>query len=103
MTLEIPPGMTAIGDSVFAGCRSLEEIAIPAGVTWIGSAGFRGCSIGRLSMPSRLSNFGGERPDAFEGVTKLSLVEPFGSVLDPSIEAILDGCLAPGARVISLD
>ena len=43
-SVEIPAGVTSIGDSAFDGCSGLSSVEIPASVTSIGRYAFYGCS-----------------------------------------------------------
>jgi len=45
-SIQLPSGLTKIGDYAFYGCKNLEEITIPAAVSSIGKRVFSGC--GRL-------------------------------------------------------
>ena len=48
----IPSSVTSIGDSAFAGCSSLSNIAIPSSVASIGDSAFEGCSsLEYISLP----------------------------------------------------
>ena len=55
----IPSSVTSIGDSAFAGCRSLSEIVIPSSVTSIGKCAFAGCrSLSEIVIPSSVTSIG---------------------------------------------
>ncbi|MBR6111695.1 MAG: leucine-rich repeat domain-containing protein [Paludibacteraceae bacterium] len=41
--IEIPSGVTSIGDGAFSGCDGLTHIEIPSGVTSIGDNAFMWC------------------------------------------------------------
>ena len=43
-TVNIPYGVTCIGDEAFAGCTSLTSVTIPDSVTCIGDSAFEGCT-----------------------------------------------------------
>ena len=43
-SIELPDGVTNIGNKVFSGCSSLTSIELPDGVTSIGNQAFSGCS-----------------------------------------------------------
>ena len=50
--LNIPDGVTSIGDSAFAGCTGLTSVTIGKGVTCIGASVFNGCcSLERMIIP----------------------------------------------------
>ena len=51
----IPSSVTSIGDSAFAGCSSLSNIAIPSSVNSIGDWAFSGCSsLEYISLPKNV-------------------------------------------------
>jgi hypothetical protein len=69
--IEIPDGVTNLGQSSFKGCAALEEFAIPAGVTQIPFGLFWGCSgLTRVTMPDGITEIGNY---AFAGCGKLTL------------------------------
>ena len=61
----IPNGVTSIGHNAFYGCTSLSGINIPDGVMTIGDWAFKDCcSLMGISIPSSVTRIGG---DAFSG------------------------------------
>lgn len=57
--VEIPSGITYIGNMAFYGCVELTEIEIPSGVTDIGRSAFAGCfSLKSVEIPSGVTNIG---------------------------------------------
>ncbi len=71
--IEIPEGVTSIGDNVFNGCASLKEIKIPEGVTSIGSSAFSGCeSLTEVKIPSGVTNIANS---LFHGCVSLAEIE----------------------------
>lgn len=44
LNVQIPSGVTTIGNEAFRGCTGLTSIEIPSGVTTISSSAFRGCT-----------------------------------------------------------
>ncbi len=64
-SVSIPNGVTSIGHNAFYGCTSLREINIPDGVITIGDWAFKDCSsLMGISIPSSVTRIGG---DAFSG------------------------------------
>ena len=58
-SIEIPDGMTSIGDYAFRGCSSLTSIEIPDGVASIGSYAFRDCSsLTSIEIPDSVTAIG---------------------------------------------
>ncbi len=75
--VEIPSGVTRIGESVFSGWENLREISIPEGVTFIDTWAFSGCSsLMSISIPSSLKSV---MPAAFFGCSSLKNVYYAGS------------------------
>ncbi len=54
----IPQGVLAIGDSAFATCRSLNNVAIPDSVTSMGDLAFEYCSLTSVTIPNSVTNIG---------------------------------------------
>ncbi|MDE6023950.1 MAG: leucine-rich repeat domain-containing protein [Lachnospiraceae bacterium] len=56
-SIEIPLGITSIGDSAFSGCSSLINIEIPSSVTNIAFTAFQGCSgLTTIEIPSGVTS-----------------------------------------------
>ena len=70
--LNIPEGVTRIGDNAFSGCSSLTSITIPEGVTSIGYYAFRGCSsLTDIDIPESVTSI---RDDAFYNCSRLTSI-----------------------------
>lgn len=77
--VEIPLGVTHIGNKAFDHCRSLKSIIIPVGVTGIGDYAFRECnSLTSVVIPSSLTYIGS---DAFGDCPSLARIS-----VDPANE-----------------
>lgn len=73
LTVDLPEGLSNIGDFAFSGCTKLKSIDIPNGVRSIGRAAFSNCkSLTSVVIPSNIYNIGDE---AFSDCTSLSSVE----------------------------
>ena len=71
--IDIPDGVTSIGNWAFAGCSSLSSITIPANVTWIGIRAFAGCSsFSSITIPNSVESIG---KGAFGGCSSLHSVD----------------------------
>ena len=57
--IELPYGITGIGDYAFCGCTSLQSVVLPDGVTYIGDYAFRGCtSLQSVVIPDSVTEIG---------------------------------------------
>ena len=71
-SIEIPNSVTSIGHSVFYNCGSLTSIEIPAGVTSIGNSAFEGCSsLTSIEIPASVISIGGS---AFDYCSNLNTI-----------------------------
>ena len=70
--VEIPSGITSIGEYAFDGCTSLTSVNIPDSITSIGMRAFSGCSrLTSVNIPDSVTSIGG---GAFDGCTNLTSV-----------------------------
>jgi hypothetical protein len=70
-SIELPAGLTSLGERTFYGCSSLTSIELPAGLTSLGDDAFQGCS----SMMSI------ELPASFDDSTLRSAGVPPSAIL----------------------
>ena len=71
-SLNLPAGITEIGDGAFRGCSGLTSLNLPAGITEIGGYAFQGCSgLTSLNLPAGITKIGEE---AFWGCSGLKEV-----------------------------
>jgi len=60
-TIDIPDGVTSIGNDTFSRCSSLTTIDIPASVTSIGNRTFQYCfSLATIDIPANVTSIGNE-------------------------------------------
>lgn len=58
-SIDIPSGVTKIGDYTFYGCTHLSSVVIPSGITSIGNSAFRSCSsLTGITIPSGVTSIG---------------------------------------------
>ena len=70
--VEIPAGVTTIGDHAFATCSGLTEVSIPESVTTIGAGAFSGCTgLTSIALPLGITAIS---DGAFNGCTGLTSV-----------------------------
>lgn len=75
-SVHIPQGITAIGSSVFAGCKALREVVLPDGLSSIGDNAFQNCkALTNISIPDSVSYLGS---GVFSGSNIQSIVLPGG-------------------------
>lgn len=88
-SINVPTGVSSIGNYVFYGCTSLQSVVLPEGVISIGSNAFQNChQLEEIQMPSSISYIG---DCAFDGCSSLTSV-----TLNEGIETIgeyaFNGC-----------
>ncbi len=72
-SIEIPSGVTSIGIAAFQNCSGLTSIEIPSGVTSIGSQAFYRCSsLTSINIPSGVTSIGSQ---AFSNCSSLTSIE----------------------------
>ena len=55
--LDVPSGVTEIGNYAFAGCEGLEELILPETLVTVGERAFDGCvNLNKLSIPSSINS-----------------------------------------------
>ena len=75
--INLPSGITSIGESAFSNCSSLTYIVLPNDVNYIGSFAFKDCSgLTYISLPAKLKEMGN---CPFEGCTNLEYAEFLGT------------------------
>ena len=73
-SLNLPAGITEIGEDAFMGCRGLTSLNLPAGITKIGEEAFRGCSgLTSLNLPASITEIGYSVFSNCSGLTSLTL------------------------------
>lgn len=54
-SIDIPEGITGIGDNAFKNCSSLEEVTLPDSLTFLGASAFEGCiKLTSINIPNGL-------------------------------------------------
>ena len=72
-SIEVPAGLTSIGERAFAGCSLLASLELPAGLTSIGDFAFCRCSsLESVELPASLTSIS---RSAFFGCSSLASVE----------------------------
>ena len=83
--INIPEGVTSIGNFTFYQCRCITSLTIPSSVKSIGSSAFEGCTgLSSLTLSEGLESIGGS---AFEGCTGLNMLRIPSTVNTISINA----------------
>ena len=59
MSINLPEGLTDIGQQAFSWCASLSKLSLPDGLKVIGSLAFSNTGITEIELPASLESFGG--------------------------------------------
>ncbi len=83
--IDIPKGVTSIGQAVFGGCESLTEVDIPNTVTKIGNSAFESCSsLTSIEIPDSVTSLGSS---AFSNCYELADVDLSNKITEIGSEA----------------
>ena len=108
--VEIPDGVTSIGDSAFSGCSGLTSVTIPDSVTNIGSAAFISCSsLTSVTMSDGVTNIGSYAFFNCRSLTSVTIPDGVTSIGDQAFRdcicltsvTIPDGVTSIGSYVFS--
>ena len=79
--LQIPEGVTNIGESAFEDCSSLTSVTIPDSVTSIGSSAFYGCSkLTSVTIPDSVTSIGDSTFYNCSGLTSVTIPNSVTSI-----------------------
>ena len=80
-SLNLPAGITSIGDYAFRGCSGLTSLNIPDGITEIGKSAFMLCSgLTSLNLPAGITTIGFNAFYGCSGLTSLTLPADITSI-----------------------
>ena len=95
--VELPDGMTHLGDYAFKGCTKLTGIELPAGLTSIGGCAFCDCTaLTAVTVPSGVNEIDWAAFSGCTALTNVSLPETL-TTLEPGA---FEGCIALTAIVL---
>ena len=79
--IEIPEGVTSIGDSVFSGYKNLKNLKLPQGIKSIGKKAFLFCSrLTNLELPEAITSIGAAAFSGCSSLTDLKLPKRLTSI-----------------------
>ena len=80
-SIVLPDSVTEIGWGAFAGCSGLASITIPDSVTSIGIGAFSGCSgLTSINIPDGVTSIGGSAFSGCRGLTSISIPDSVASI-----------------------
>ena len=104
--VEIPKGVTSIGDDAFRDCTGIENVVIPYGVTSIGQNAFNGCTnLETVKLPFGLTSIGQYAFYACNSLTYIEIPATVTEIYDSAFEncTSLEGVkLQNGLKVIGI-
>ena len=71
--VNIPVGISSIGEKAFAGCLNLSSVTLPEGMTFIGEEAFSESALSTILLPTSLVRIGEQ---AFEGTRLITITLP---------------------------
>ena len=104
--LNIPMGVTSIGNNAFKGCSAITSVTIPSSVTSIGEGAFYGCSaLTGITIPSSLTSIGETVFSDCSGLTSISIpgsVTSIGNGVFDNCTSLKDLRIEDGNEVLTL-
>ena len=80
-TVEIPNGVTTLGDYAFQGCTSLTEITFPDSLTTINQNAFSGCTgLTNITLPDSLTTINSSAFSGCTGLTNITLPDSLTTI-----------------------
>ena len=81
LSVDIPSGVTSIGNSAFYGCTGLTDITIPSSVISIGNEVFNSCSgLTDITIPSSVTSIGAKTFYGCTGLTDITIPSSVTSI-----------------------
>ena len=89
IAIDLPEGVTSIGQGAFYRCSSLTAINLPEGIKSIGTGAFNGCSsLTAIDLPEGIKSIGNSAFACCSSLTAIDLPEGFKSIGNSAF----DGC-----------
>ena len=100
LSVELPRGLTSIGNCAFYNCNGLTGVTIPAGVTSIGSVAFSDCSgLTKVDIPEGVTSIGGSAFNSCSGLTSVTIPSTVRLIGERAFEncSALTSLIIPGS------
>ena len=90
LEINLPKGITSLGDRVFSYCKSLVNIELPEGITSLGNSVFSYCtSLVNIELPNSITSLGNS---VFEYCTSLVNIKLSEGITSLGYD-VFDGCI----------
>ena len=81
LTVQLPQGITALGEDAFYGCEALTSITLPEGLDSIGGDAFYNCyALESIDLPEGVTSIGNRAFDYCKALTSITLPEGVTSI-----------------------